>query len=452
MNVGTARITSRPWRNPPGYTPNRRHIGADGRTNSIAIWLALSGLLLPPPQMQFYIAGAKLTPGRLAIILLFLPGLFALLRRGRHLLASDAFASATGAWMIIAAIHVGTSDSFSSATAECIEFLGAYIVARGLIFGPNALGTFVRVLKLITVLVIIFAIVDRISHQYLIQQIAAAVFHTSAPPPLFRNGVVRAMSTLDHPILLGTFCALVPAILLYFEPTALRRFFWCSLCFLGCYLSQSSAAVLGFLIAVAVYSYDRMLKSFPWRWQALWAVLAGLILVLFIVSDHPFESLIYHFTLDRQTGYFRIMIWETATPIISQSPFIGYGFQLFNDVILDTTVDSVWLVLSLRFGLPMVALLFLTNIASLWPTRRTAQNTPDDLLSAAMRPAFSTVLMIFMFIGFTVHYWNYIWIFWGLCIGIRASLRELSLQRRDDKRRVPPSQFTKNSAAFRKIA
>jgi hypothetical protein len=32
-----------------------------------------------------------------------------------------------------------------------------------------------------------------------------------------------------------------------------------------------------------------------------------------------------------------------------------------------------------------------------------------------------------MFAGLTVDFWNYTWMFWGLCIGIRASLRELSM-------------------------
>ena len=46
---------------------------------------------------------------------------------------------------------------------------------------------------------------------------------------------------------------------------------------------------------------------------------------------------------------------------------------------------------------------------------------------ARMRTAFSLILVLFMFVGLTVHYWNYMWIFWGICIGIRASLREYSM-------------------------
>ena len=44
-----------------------------------------------------------------------------------------------------------------------------------------------------------------------------------------------------------------------------------------------------------------------------------------------------------------------------------------------------------------------------------------------MRTGFTMALTMMMFMGLTVHYWAYMWTFWGLCIGIRASLREQSI-------------------------
>jgi len=37
------------------------------------------------------------------------------------------------------------------------------------------------------------------------------------------------------------------------------------------------------------------------------------------------------------------------------------------------------------------------------------------------------LLLVFMFSGLTVHFWNYMWMFWGVCLGVRASLREMSM-------------------------
>ncbi len=431
MTVGITRVGNRPRRNLSGYLPIRPQPSTGRRANSLAIWLALIGVLLPSPETQFYVAGAKFTPGRLCVILLIVPALVALFQRGRHFLLSDVFAVATGAWMIGASLGTSGFDSLSSASAECIEFLGGYLVARGLIFGPAALDKFVRVLKVITVVVVLFAMADRISGRWMAQDIIAAIFHSSSPPGLLRNGVVRATSTLDHPILLGSFCALVSAVFIYSERTMLRRTFYCGICLIGCYLSQSSAGLLGFLIILAAYVYDRIMKQFSWRWRLLWIIVAMFAITLFFVSDHPFESLVYHFTLDRETGYYRLMIWEAATPRISLSPLTGYGFISLGtseDDILNNSIDSAWLVYSLRFGLPMIAFLFLTNVASLWPVRQTSKNWTDDNFLVKMCSAFSMILVVFLLTAFTVHFWNYMWIFWGLCIGIRASLREQSIR------------------------
>jgi hypothetical protein len=428
LTVGITRVNKRPRRDPSDHIPFGLQTGIDRRANSLAIWLALIGLVLPSPEMQFHIAGARFTPGRLCVLLLFFPALVALFQRGRHFLLSDIFAVATGAWMIGAVLSTRDLDSLSSASAVCIEFLGGYVVARGLIFGPAALDTFVRVLKLLTVVMIILAMADRLAGRWVAQETIATIFHTSSPGALLRNGAVRATSTLDHPIIFGAFCGLVTAIVLYCERSAFRRVLYCGLCLIGCYLAQSSAGLMSFLLILAIYVYDSMLKQFSWRWRALWIFVAVLAIALFLVSDHPFASLIYHFTLDRETGYYRLMIWEAATPLIWKSPLVGYGFQSLSDDDILHSIDSVWLVHALRFGLPMIAFLSLANIASLWPARRTLKGRTDNSLIDTSYPAFSMILVMFLLTGFTVHYWNYIWIFWSLCIGIRASLRERSIQ------------------------
>jgi hypothetical protein len=40
------------------------------------------------------------------------------------------------------------------------------------------------------------------------------------------------------------------------------------------------------------------------------------------------------------------------------------------------------------------------------------------------RTGLSLALFLYVFIGLTVHYWGALWMFWGLCIGIRASLED----------------------------
>jgi hypothetical protein len=205
----------------------------------------------------------------------------------------------------------------------------------------------------------------------------------------------------------------------------LSRIFWTGLSFFGCALSLSSAPFLSCCIALALYAYDLLLKKSPERWRALLFVLVVSILVVFAVADHPIGWIVSHLTLDPVSGYFRMLIWDAAIPKILDSPFTGYAFGPLSDDILDTTVDAVWLVFALRFGIPMIFFLALTNLASFLPARRGSGYTSEDPRLPDLRTGFTIVIMLFMFTGLTVHYWNYMWIFWGVCIGIRASLREL---------------------------
>jgi hypothetical protein len=61
------------------------------------------------------------------------------------------------------------------------------------------------------------------------------------------------------------------------------------------------------------------------------------------------------------------------------------------------------------------------------PVSRRIARQPSYL--SRMSTAFTLVLVVFMFTGITVHFWNYMWIFWGVCIGMRAALREQAMRR-----------------------
>jgi hypothetical protein len=281
------------------------------------------------------------------------------------------------------------------------------------------------VLKIFAIIVIILAMADTISGRLIVHE--TIVPWDTGLEPQMRNGWVRAMSTFDHPILFGVFCALTAAILLYWEKTLLRRSVAAGLCFLGCILSFSSAALMAFPIILIAFTYDQLLRRYSWRWGAFWVTIGTFIFAVSVVTAHPLSWVLSNLTFNPQTGWFRIMIWDMALTYIAQSPLIGYAYQQLNNPILDSTVDSIWLVLSLRFGVPMFVLFFLTNLAAFFPSQRNSKGTGDVHMDQMTR-AFTLVLLMFMFTGLTVHFWKSMLMFWGLCLGIRASLRELTIE------------------------
>ena len=392
------------------------------RANPLIACLALIGLIVPT-EMSLYPGGVAFSPGRIGLIVLFFPALFVLSKRKPHLLISDLFVCATAAWMIGAAVNVsGINALWSAPGGESFEFLASYLIARAFFFGPVALAGFIRVLKFLAFIVIILGMGDFVFSRLIVHESLGAIVGVQTIGPDYRQNLVRATSTFEHPILFGSFCSLIAAVSLYWERNGLRRSMWVSLCFIGCVISLTSAGLLSFFIVLLSYAYDRFMRQYSWRWTALLIVLAGFFSIVFLVTNAPIGWVITHLTFDPETGYFRLLIWDAAMTYISQAPLTGYAFNLLHHDILDHTIDSVWLVSALRYGIPMIVFLLLANVAAFSPTRKS-----KDRPAAPMSTAFTIILAMFMFTGLTVHFWNFTWIFWGLCIGIRVSLREYTL-------------------------
>lgn len=409
-----------------------------GRPSVLISVAALAGVLLPS-EMQISVAeGARFTAGRVAATLLFVPAVVALLRRQRRLIVCDFLVLLTSIWMIVAALSSAGTKALPTSGGEVLDFLGGYLIARAFIFGRPALDMFIRILKTFAVVAILLGLADNISGQLLTHNTIASLVNASDwPRGGMRRNMIRAASTFDHEILFGVFCALTAAILVYWEERKLRRMIAFAVCFLGCTLSLSSAAILAILMVLGAYTYDQLMRQSRWRWAAFWLLLGLFGSIVFLVSENPLAWIILHLTLDPQTGYFRFMIWDAALTYIGQAPLIGYAYELFHDNIIDGSVDSIWLLQSLRFGIPMTALFFLTNIAAIFSGGRQSSGINCDPYIERMQRAFTLALSIFMFTGLTVHFWNYMWMFWGICLGIRASLGELATASR--YRKISPS-------------
>jgi hypothetical protein len=388
-----------------------------------ATWLLFVGIVLPA-NLTFFIGEAKFNAERVVIFLLLLWAPFVLLRKGRRLVSSDLFACAASAWIIGAAVLNGRSYSFSSSAALVFEFLGGYMLGRAYFFGRPALEKFVQVLKIAVVVVIAVAVLDHLSGKLVVND-----FLRLNSEPEFRYGTMRAASIFPHAILYGTFCAVAGSIFLFSERNRASQVRYVGLCFFGCVLAMSSAPLLVFCVAISVYVYDYMARRHSWRWKVLAAIIGGLLLAVFVLTNNPTSWLIEHLTLDPSTGYFRKATWDRAFYNISLSPLIGYGFDEIGiedarEFFDNASVDCVWLVLAIRFGIPIMVLLVLTNVTSFLVLGRKNGGRTDVPYMDRMRTGFTLAVVTFMLIGLTVHFWNTIWMFWGVCIGIRASLNE----------------------------
>jgi len=394
---------------------------ASQRAHPFATWLFILGLVLPG-DMSFLLGGAKFNPERLVIALLMIPAFLLLLQKGRRFLACDLFVLLAAAWMLGVSAEVRSAE-LSSAGAVALEFLGGYIVARAFFFGHLAVADFIKVLKVAVVTIVAVAMVDHMSGKLIVNS-----FLGLNSEPEYRNGLMRAASVFPHAISYGTFCTAAGAIFLYSESRQVSQICWVGIAFVGCFLAMSSAPMLMFMVVLSAYSYDRLLKSSPWRWKLFAAVIGAVLAFIYLTTNNPTSWIIAHLTLDPSTGYFRKATWDRAFYNIGFAPWVGFGFGDIGESLEffdNASVDAVWLVIALRFGVPIVVFILLANVTSFFVGfgRKTVGPTMDVYMDR-MRTGFTFAVMTFVLVGLTVHYWNTMWMLWGAYIGIRASLYE----------------------------
>jgi hypothetical protein len=391
------------------------------RSHSWIVWLVIIAMVAPV-TMTVSIGGLLFPPGRVPVILLFLPALVTLTQgvsQGRrHLLATDILMILASAWMMLAALESASSVSIVPTGSDILDLFGSYVLARAYIFGNPAVATFIRALKCVIVVVVACALAEMISGRYLISNLLDPM-QTGV-----RFGLVRAASTFVHPILYGTFCSIATTLLLYSEHNRLRRVFFVSIAVLGALLSLSSAPLMSLTFVLFFYFYDVFMSQYRWRWKVLWAIIFSNLGLVFIVSNAPIAWIISHLIFDSENGYYRLGTWYAAIDQMGLSPIFGFGFYGIDVEYLNRTIDAVWLVIGLRYGLPTIIFFLLANIFSFWRIETNGNGKAVALPLDLVRTGFTAALVVFMFVGLTVDFYDSMWMFWGLCVGIRASLQE----------------------------
>jgi hypothetical protein len=408
------------------------------------IWAAAIGIFLP-----FTIGDT----GKYIIMPLSLPAIYtfaSLVSSGeRRLMACDVFVWTAVIWMVAVKAVCSVQAGVLLATAsDAVAFIGSYMVGRSFIYGEPAVGEFVKALKVVAIVVIALSLLDTLSGTFFIPGVIARIFgnpELAAASKLHRSlfgfDILRATSTFGHPILYGVFCSVAATIFLTSEGNLGQRLFYFGACLFGCLLSVSSAPIIAIAIALGVVLFDRALHSFRQRWAFLAVVSAGATCFSFVLSNNPLTWLLRNVTADPADAYYRLLIWDSASEFISLSPFVGTDPITWSADDILHTIDSVWLVLSLSYGLPIVAMLLLASLSACGVLGRKLDHRliRSEVLRA--RTGFSLVIFLFVYLGLTVHFWGSIWMLWGLCLGIRTSLEEYCSAAPSPQRRQSVSAF-----------
>jgi hypothetical protein len=429
------------------------------RPKMVSTWLILVGIFLPAVQISF--AGFILTPGRIVTISFLIPALLVKMRRGGRIYMADFLIAATSIWSIVAVIVNGGFRPY--VLVESLELLSGYMIGRELFFGRSRLQSFIQVLKVVSICLTLLALIDTLSGRRWTAQTVASLlpFPFYDDETQFRQGIVRATSTFPTAELYGLFCVIGLSIFLFSQRQDRSRGFFVFLSIIGCLLSVSSGPILTLFIVLGAYCYNLVFARFPTRWKVLRNCSIFMLIGIFAVDTvvlgnaffHPFLWVIRNLTLDPWTGYWRIETWMHALPIIAYSPFVGVGFNELNipdDVFLHS-IDSVYLVIMWRFGIPAMIFLVLAIVFCVGEFGTRASLGKEDADLRDLKTGFTVAIVSVALIGLTLHLWDATWIFWFMCMGVRVSLREqLSALSSDRIKGVyPQSRQITGSAAHR---
>ncbi|HEV2302422.1 MAG TPA: O-antigen ligase family protein [Stellaceae bacterium] len=392
-----------------------------------------------PEALGFVVFGFRLTPGRL-VLLALAPVMvlsFAHLigsHRYRFVL-SDLFMPAALAWMIIALATTGDIDvALKSGGAAGLDLVGPYLLMRGLLSTRGQIHGVVRLFCIVAAIAGPLGLADTLAGSYIVHDALGkltgyAYFHPLLvnSVDLHRLGLFRAEGIFPHPILFGI--VMCYALMLTEDVRGAAR----PLCRIGTgiglFLSLSSAPWMGLILGLALLAYLR-LAPFPHRWLVLLTVAALVSGAVFIFVPNPFSFIFRHFTLQPETAWYRLLIWQYAGFDVMKSPVIGIGVTQawFRPGWMGASVDSLWLGTAMAYGIPGALLtgFALLGASSLPVVRRPANAARIDAREVRLSDALGIITFLTIFLGLTVDYWGSSVMIVGLLAGARASLGQIA--------------------------
>jgi O-antigen ligase/polysaccharide polymerase Wzy-like membrane protein len=418
-------------------TPSKLGVHAKAGTAAplLVKLVAISTFL--PEELSFYLSGLRLTLTRL-ILIIITPLLIVRFSQkviaGRYrLVVSDILVIFAGFWMIYALANViGLPDSLNHAGPSALEFCIGYMTTRFSLREHGQALSFANLVCCVIAVSALLALADPFAGHYFTHDVASLLTGyrraiTMGLDDMYRMGLFRAEGPLEHPILFGLTCA-VGLLIAVGTPIRARRLTIIA-CGLGLLIAVSSAPIQGAIMGLVLLAYGRVSANVPGRWLLLVFIAALGGLGVYFASNSPFGIIFRHLMLDPESGYYRFYTWQMVTSALAQSPWFGLGWGPFEtEFDITPSVDSLWLMSALTFGIPGAALVGLSMIgaASRKTSGPTARLTMEE---SKLGTALGVVIFILIFLAFTVHYWGTTWVLAGLLTGVRAHLGELAALR-----------------------
>lgn len=379
--------------------------GAAGRVEALTaagLLMAFAATLFIPLNIE--VAGLRLSPLRLFLLVAFLPLLLRLLMgRAGPLRAIDLLLVLHCVWVFVTLTMAHGTARIPLAGITAVEIFGGYLVGRTLVLNAVDYRALIRYVMIGLAVVLPFALLEFLTDRQPLREIAASIGTSfekgeSSRP---RMGLHRVMAVFEHPILFGMFCTILLAPVLYLWRGRMRPVAAATLAAMA-FMSLSSAPLIAVALQVALVAWDRITGG---RWLLLVLLMATAYVAVDLVSNRaPLNVFLHYLTFDSHTGWTRVAIWDNGVAAVRQQPIFGWGLNEFpRPVWLTDSVDNFWLLIAIRHGLVGLACLVLGLAMGALAVLR-AQNLSDE--ARLIRTAHMVSLAGLCFMLSTVHVWG----------------------------------------------
>jgi len=396
----------------PGSQP-----GLSAKDRDLPIWpiVFVIYMTLTPREMRITIGGSYIFLDRLAMYA-SLPWVILCIWRGLiKFVLPDWLVLFAAIWSIVAMVHAyGPGRGLITGGSYAFDSICGYYLAR---VSFRSLHSIRRALILCAPGFLISGLsvmVESISHQFIIRPALSRIFGALVyrdgseivavdfdKLSNVRLGLMRGLGPWPHPILAGLHLAtLLPIYWLsgirgWPRTTALLASF-CAI------FTVSSAAFAALFMGLAMISYDYISRI--WReisWQLFFYVMGTVMALVQVATNSGVIGFIIRYgALDKQTGYYRQLIWQYGTLTVSHHPLFGIGYEPYERLPwMTSSVDNHWLLWAIRYGLPAALSLFAACIVTMWAVGRSigrAQSFHDvQFFKGILMTLVTLVLMMF---------------------------------------------------------
>lgn len=291
--------------------------------------------------------------------------------------------------------------------AEFIDGFGAYLLGRAAIRNREDFYFFAKAFLALLLFLFPFAILESTQGRMIIQDLFRGLPNIRMFNPITltypeRMGMMRAQTSINHPILYGVFCSIGFSFAMLGLKYAgngtglVSRMVWAMGSAGGTVFSFSAGALVNLAVQGVLMSWQKIMGAMMSHWKLFASLFAASYIFLqFYAERPPLLVMARLVAFNPSTTFNRYLIWQYGTDEVMRNPV--FGKALFSDWIrapwMSLSTDNHWLLLAMRWGFPGIILIL---VAYFYIIRKLSQVElrDRDPATASIRDAF-----VFTFIG-----------------------------------------------------